>query len=299
MTSLVRTIGFPIVAALGAAALGVPATPAAAQPGGIVFVDLGRWTIYEYTSAGFCEMRLKAGLNGDLVLSKRAGSPGSLRLSLNNANRFPGADITFAFDEVQFAGMMRDGRSFGPSSDSTAIEAEFRKAETLSVLQGGATIASISLKSSSAGFRLLDQCAKQWREGFFPPRPFRQATTPAPISRPAPQQSRPQPQTTARRGPYPANRAVSPRNTSSWIREGDFRTLPNLRGDGVLTFSLLINPQGEVEECSVLKSSGSRQLDGQTCRLLQSRAQFDPATDANGFAKEATYTSQVEFAVAE
>lgn len=293
MKPMIAKLGLPFVAALG-----LGAAPAQAQSGEIVFVDLGRWTIYEMTSAGYCEIRLKSGVNGSLALRRQAGSPASLRVALGNARSF-GGDVVFAFDDVQFSGQVINGNTFAPAYDSAELEAEFRKAETLSIIQGGATVASISLKSSAAAHRLVIQCADQWRSGFFPPRNDRVASLPPQRTPPPSRQPvtpPPSPSVTApRTGPYPANRAVAPRNASQWIQPDDFRRLPEIRGDGILTFSLLVNPKGEVEECSVLKSSGSRQLDGQTCRLLQKRARFDPATDANGFAIKATYSSQVEF----
>lgn len=286
--------------------IGLAATPAFAQSrpqaGEIVFVDLGRWTIYEATSAGYCELRLDSGINGSLAMRKRTGAPGSLRLVLNNANSAYGSDIVFAFDEVQFGGSLLGGNAISPSGDNSALEAEFRRAETLTILQGGATVASISLKASSAAYRLLDQCADQWREGFFPPRPIPAITeaprTPAPsppVARPEP---KPQPAAPVT-GRYPPGRAVTAINPSGWIRQSDIGRLPDLRGDGVFTFSLAVNPEGRVEECTVLKSSGSRQLDGQTCRTLQSRARFEPATDANGNPVSATYSSSVQFAVSD
>lgn len=272
------------------------------QAGEIVFVDLGRWTIYEATNVGHCELRLDSGINGSLALRKRAGAPGSLRLVLNNANSAYGSDITFAFDEVQFGGSLMGGNAITPAGDSSALESEFRRAETLTILQGGATVASISLKASSAAYRLLDQCADQWREGFFPPRAIPaiteapRAPTPSPsITRPEPT---PQPAAPVA-GAYPPGRAVAAINPSGWIRQSDIGRLPDLRGDGIFTFSLLVNPEGRVEECTVLKSSGSRQLDGQTCRTLQTRARFEPATDANGNPVSATYSSSVQFAASD
>lgn len=297
MRSFVTMIAMPV-----AAALATTATPAlaqsGAQPGEIVFVDLGRWTIYEATNAGHCEMRLRSGLNGTLALRKRAGSPGQLRLSLNNAGGFSGSQIIFAFDDTQFGGALRGGRTFAPFSDSSAIEAEFRKAERLSVLQGGATVTSISLKSSAAGWRLLNQCAQQWRTSFIPPRQVHVAGGPR-VSRPEPratQVTRPRSRPTVQRGPYPPNRDVTPVNPSRWLDPNDYRSLPRLRGDGTLTYSLLVNKRGRVEECSVLKSTGSRRLDGRVCRSLQQGARFEPATDRNGNAIESTFSSVIEFA---
>ena len=128
MKPLRTTLLVTAAAALGAATLTSPAAAqSGARSGEIVFVDLGRWTIYEATSGGYCEMRLRSGLNGTLALRKRADSPGQLRLSLNNAGRGFGSEITFAFDDAQFGGTLRGGRTFAPFSDSSAIEAEFRK----------------------------------------------------------------------------------------------------------------------------------------------------------------------------
>lgn len=304
---------------LAAAALALTAAPAPAQAqaDGTVFVDLGRWTIYELTSAGQCELRLNAGATGSLVMTKRAGAPGTLRLTLNNPGRLYGNEVVWAFDEEQYGGAVLGRGTFAPSSDGSAVEAAFRRAETLSVLQDGATIATISLKSSAAGYRLLDQCAEQWRGGFFPPRNIRTANAAPPPRAQQPAQAsggesrtllsaeaRPdvtalRPTASARTGPFPPNRAVTPLDPASWMRNEDFGSLSQLRGDGVLRFSLLVNREGRVEECTVLASSGSRQLDGQACRALQRRARFNPATDANGNAVEATYSSDVKFAVPE
>lgn len=296
MRSLFAKIGLPLMGALG-----LGSAPAQAQSGEIVFVDLGRWAIYEATDAGYCEIRLKSGLNGSLALRRQAGSPASLRVTLNNARAF-GGEIVFAFDDVQFSGRLIGSNTFAPAYDSSELEAEFRKAETLSILQGGATVASISLKSSAAAHRLVIQCADQWRSGFFPPRPNRMASAPSRSFTPPPEpqqplaQPQPEPEVSQPAGKFPANRAVTPLNASSWIRPDDFRRIPDLRGDGTITFSLLVNRRGRVEECSVLKSSGSRQLDAKTCRILQDRARFEPATDGNGNPRESTFSSQIEFA---
>ena len=307
MMPLRKTLFMTTLATLTAAAAPAHAQ-SGAQPGEIVFVDLGRWTIYEATSAGYCEMRLRSGINGTFAVRRRIGSPIDLQVTLNNSRSY-GGDVVFAFDNVQFSGA-RQGSGTYATGNSTAIEEEFRKAETLSVLEGGATLASISLKASAAGHRLLIQCADQWRSGFIPPRDVRVAgNTPrndtsaippsrsqpaAPPSSPASEPARQSP-----RGQFPANRPVTPRNTQDWIPNEDFRRLPELRGDGTLTFSLAVDTKGRVEECTVLKSTGSRNLDGRVCRALQKNARFEPATDANGNAMKSTYSSSVQFAVSQ
>ena len=49
---------------------------------------------------------------------------------------------------------------------------------------------------------------------------------------------------------------------------------------------LAVNTQGQVAACDVVKSSGSRSLDIETCRTLQRRARYAPATDGGGRAVE-------------
>ena len=51
---------------------------------------------------------------------------------------------------------------------------------------------------------------------------------------------------------------------------------------GTVTVDMLIGTDGRVTGCTVTGSSGSRSLDNATCRILRSRARFDPALDAQG-----------------
>ncbi len=43
------------------------------------------------------------------------------------------------------------------------------------------------------------------------------------------------------------------------------------------SFSLTVGPDGNVDACRVNVSSGSAELDGETCRLMRERARFSPA----------------------
>jgi protein TonB len=51
---------------------------------------------------------------------------------------------------------------------------------------------------------------------------------------------------------------------------------------GTVRFRVDVNAQGRVTNCTILRSSGSSILDATTCQLMQRRARFTPATDANG-----------------
>lgn len=301
-----------------AAALGlttVGAHPAVAQSDGgeAVFVDLGRWTIFERPRARICELRLAS---GGLVLSKVDRQPARLRLRAGNSVRAPQGDIVWSFDDTRFAGQLYDRGTYAPSSDTAAVEELFRKAKFLTVRHDNQTVARISLKTSSAAFRLLKQCSEQWR---FAPRLAQRQTERAPAApaartsaRPAPQPAatppRPQSQTqpAARTviasitGPYPPNRALKPLNPGQWVRQDDFRRFNQSRfGNGTIRFTLQVDEAGRVDECIVNASSGSRDFDTTTCKALEKRARFEPATDASGNATNATYSSRVKFAIGE
>ncbi|MEM7665158.1 MAG: TonB family protein [Pseudomonadota bacterium] len=306
-----------------AAVLGIitfGAHPAAAQSDNdeAVFVDLGRWTIFERPRARICELRLAS---GELVLSKVDRQPARLRLRARSSVRAPQGDIVWAFDDTRFAGQLYDRDTYAPSSDTAAVEELFRKAKFLTVRHDNQTVARISLKTSSAGFRLLKQCSEQWR---FAPRLAQRQVERGPVApsartaaaqaaqqvatppRPQPQ-TRPAARTPAARtpvadvtGPYPPNRALTPLNPGQWVRQDDFRRFNQSRfGNGTIRFTLQVDEAGRVEECIVNASSGSRDFDTATCKALEKRARFEPATDASGNATTATYSSRVKFAIGE
>ncbi|HEX8309597.1 MAG TPA: energy transducer TonB [Allosphingosinicella sp.] len=52
--------------------------------------------------------------------------------------------------------------------------------------------------------------------------------------------------------------------------------------EGTVEFGLRIGPNGRVERCDVLVSSGSAILDSETCRMIRMRARFVPALDSEG-----------------
>ncbi|MBV9527193.1 energy transducer TonB [Sphingomonas sp.] len=51
---------------------------------------------------------------------------------------------------------------------------------------------------------------------------------------------------------------------------------------GSIPFDLLIGPDGKVQRCSVLISSGHKRLDVYTCALVQQKAAFAPVADGSG-----------------
>ena len=88
-------------------------------------------------------------------------------------------------------------------------------------------------------------------------------------------------------GPPPLVQLVHPprprRTTQSLISRDDYP--PAAMGTGAhgrVSMMLKLDTQGRVTECIITRSSGSAVLDLTTCRLVQRRARFDPATDQSG-----------------
>lgn len=84
-----------------------------------------------------------------------------------------------------------------------------------------------------------------------------------------------------------ASRSVSgpiPKGSkTSWIAAEDYPDAALRAAEqGAVTVQLAINSSGGVAGCDVVKSSGSAALDGTTCRMIQRRARYKPATDGGG-----------------
>lgn len=97
--------------------------------------------------------------------------------------------------------------------------------------------------------------------------------------------------------PPPAivTKAQSARGNLQGLFSGDDYPQDALRNEetGRVTVRLTIGVTGRVDNCSVISSSGSRSLDGATCRILTSRARFTPAKLSNGQATTDTYTQTI------
>lgn len=52
--------------------------------------------------------------------------------------------------------------------------------------------------------------------------------------------------------------------------------------EGFVAVRFTIRPDGRVTGCQILKSSGSAELDGMTCRLIEHRFRYRPARDGHG-----------------
>ena len=86
----------------------------------------------------------------------------------------------------------------------------------------------------------------------------------------------------------------------AWVTANDYPAAA-LRAElqGVTTFRAYVGPNGLVTHCSILESSGSRDLDSATCELVSRRARFTPARDGQGKAIAGSYTNRIRWVLPE
>lgn len=93
--------------------------------------------------------------------------------------------------------------------------------------------------------------------------------------------------------PTPAKPSSDP---SLWVVPNDYPSVA-MRNDvsGKVRFILTVSREGVVTGCDVTQSSGSAELDSQTCTLLTRRGRFHPAQDDKGRPVTGTYASSVNW----
>lgn len=90
----------------------------------------------------------------------------------------------------------------------------------------------------------------------------------------------------------------TPINAGQWISADDYPA-PAIRAaeEGRVAFELEVDASGVVTSCTIVTSSGSALLDVHTCDLMQLRARFVPARDAQGDAVRGSYGSSVTWRI--
>lgn len=74
-----------------------------------------------------------------------------------------------------------------------------------------------------------------------------------------------------------------PRLIRGRIRDSDYpRGLGEAGISGVVSIRFLVGVDGRVSRCQVTRSSGSRELDETTCRLIEQRFRYAPSRDEDG-----------------
>ena len=78
--------------------------------------------------------------------------------------------------------------------------------------------------------------------------------------------------------PYLAIQAVARRLTPAYYPPGALRNLKQ----GYSVVEVSIDPQGKAYQCTIVFSSGTRELDDQACAIFVRMPRFQPATDDSG-----------------
>lgn len=90
-------------------------------------------------------------------------------------------------------------------------------------------------------------------------------------------------------------RPAEPRgNVLNWVTVDDYplRALRQER-QGKTIFRVVVTRKGRADNCTILRTSGHRDLDEATCRFIEKRARFTPATNNNGENVEGYWESSI------
>jgi TonB family protein len=91
---------------------------------------------------------------------------------------------------------------------------------------------------------------------------------------------------------------AEPIDPRRWATYADYPAEAFRGGDeGTTAIRLLVDPQGRVEKCYIILSSGSKSLDSASCQLPTRRARFRPATNVQGELIYATYDTTINWAM--
>ena len=83
---------------------------------------------------------------------------------------------------------------------------------------------------------------------------------------------------------------------AQWFTQDDYPPAALREGrEGVVKITWQINEKGRVENCQVVSSSGSSDLDETACRLITRRGRYTPAKDQNGNPIRSTQSRSVRW----
>ncbi|MCL6249569.1 energy transducer TonB [Altererythrobacter sp. KTW20L] len=99
--------------------------------------------------------------------------------------------------------------------------------------------------------------------------------------------------------PTVAPKSAVPRNgPTGWVTNADYPRRGITQGlEGDVTYMLDVGLNGRATACRIVSSSGHSVLDQATCRLIERRARFDPATDRTGAQVAGTYRGAVSWTI--
>jgi TonB family protein len=98
--------------------------------------------------------------------------------------------------------------------------------------------------------------------------------------------------------PNPALRESSKGDLSRIFKPEDFPDVAVLENNsGSASVAILISELGKVADCTVIGSSGSAALDGQSCYAIASRARFTPAVGLDGKPAKSGYRQRITWRI--
>ena len=107
--------------------------------------------------------------------------------------------------------------------------------------------------------------------------------TPVPYTPPAQVHVEPTPLPPPPPPPKKLEPARAKANLGSYVSDADYPASAQRNEEqGTTRFRLSVGADGRVSDCTVTGSSGSSALDAATCRIMKSRARFEPARDSSG-----------------
>jgi protein TonB len=100
----------------------------------------------------------------------------------------------------------------------------------------------------------------------------------------------------------PPAQPTRPATPAAWKRgailPSDYPPKALLAGaGGTVHLSFVVGPKGRLTECTVTKSSGRRDLDSTTCRLLMKRLRYRAARDSAGNPVPSTITGTHDWGI--
>jgi protein TonB len=92
---------------------------------------------------------------------------------------------------------------------------------------------------------------------------------------------------------------TAPRNDPArWALPDDYPSRDLREGnEGTTVFRVVVGTDGRVSACEIVRSSGHAGLDAATCKAVERRARFNPATDGNGDKVVGTYSNSVRWQI--
>ena len=96
----------------------------------------------------------------------------------------------------------------------------------------------------------------------------------------------------------PARPAQARGDRSAWVTSDAYPSRDLQEGhEGAVGYLLAVSTSGKVTNCTVTRSSGFPGLDAATCRELNARARFNPASDETGAKVSGSYSGTVRWTI--